>query len=153
MSRTIIETERTLPYPAADLCRLVGDVRAYPTFIPWLKELRVLKETPKPDGGWEGEAEAVVGWRAFVERFTSRVRCEPEKGEVDVGLVKGPFRTLDNRWRFVADGAATRVRFFIAYEFKNPILQAAVSANRDKVAARVMDAFEKEARRRLGKPA
>ncbi|MEJ0061103.1 MAG: type II toxin-antitoxin system RatA family toxin [Terricaulis sp.] len=135
MARTILEATRDMPYAPADLCRLVGDVRAYPHFIPWLKSLRVIEEHPKPDGGWEGSAEAVVGWKAFEERFTSKVRCEPEKGEVDVAMVRGPFHTLDNRWR-----KAARVRFYIAYEFKNPLLQAAVNANRDKLAGRIMAA-------------
>jgi phosphatidylserine/phosphatidylglycerophosphate/cardiolipin synthase-like enzyme len=43
-----------------------------------------------------------------------------------------------------------RVRFNISYHFKNPILQAAVAANKDKLAARIMGAFEAEAHRRLG---
>ena len=45
------------------------------------------------------------------------------------------------------------MRFRISYQFKNPVLQALVAANKDKVAARVMGAFEREAKRRLAKPA
>ncbi len=111
MARTILEATRDMPYAPADLCRLVGDVRAYPHFIPWLKSLRVIEEHPKPDGGWEGSAEAVVGWKAFEERFTSKVRCEPDKDEVDVAIVRGPFHTLDNRWRFEPQEKGARVRF------------------------------------------
>ena len=48
MSRTVIEAERVLPYAPADLCRLVGDVRVYPEFVPFLKSMRVLRETPLP---------------------------------------------------------------------------------------------------------
>jgi coenzyme Q-binding protein COQ10 len=150
VTRTVIEAERTMPYAADDLCRLVGDVREYPKFIPWLKTLRVIEEHAKEGGGWEGKAEAIVGWKAFEERFTSHIRCEPVKGEVHVALVKGPFHSLDNRWRFEAMDQGARVRFWIAYEFKNPLLQAAVSANRDRLAGRIMASFEKEAKRRLG---
>ena len=150
MARTSLEAERILPYPPADLCRLVGDVREYPKFIPWLQSLRVVKEEPRPEGGWEGVAAAVVGWKAITERFSTHVRCEPAKGEVDVSLVSGPFHALDNRWRFEAHEKGARVRFWISYHFKNPILQAAVAANRDKLAKRIMGAFEKEAHRRLG---
>ena len=151
MSRTTIEAQRTLPYAPADLCRLVGDVRAYPEFIPFLKSLRVTEEEPKPEGGWEGVAEAVVGWKAVTERFATRVRCEPAKGEVDVALVEGPLHALDNRWRFSdAPGGGANVRFWISYHFKNPLLQTAISANRDKLASRIMAGFEKEAKRRLG---
>lgn len=150
MSRIVIEAERVLPYAPADLCRLVGDVRAYPEFIPWLQSLRVVKEEPRDEGGWEGVATATVGWKAITERFSTSVRCEPAKGEVDVALVSGPFHALDNRWRFDPHEKGAKVRFWISYQFKNPLLNAVVSANKDKVAARVMGAFEREARKRLG---
>lgn len=151
MSRTTIEAERILPYAPADLCRLVGDVRAYPNFIPWLQSLRVVKEEPRDEGGWEGVATAIVGWKAITERFSTSVRCEPAKGEVDVALVSGPFHALDNRWRFEPHEKGAKVRFWISYQFKNPLLNAVVSANKDKVAARVMGAFEREAKKRLGR--
>jgi coenzyme Q-binding protein COQ10 len=150
MARANIHAERILPYRPADLCRLVGDVREYPKFIPWLKRLRVTKEEPRPEGGWEGVAEAVVGWKAITEHFATNVRCEPAKGEVDVSLVSGPFHALDNTWRFEPHENGARVRFWIAYHFKNPVLQALVAANRDKLAERIMGAFEREAQRRLG---
>lgn len=150
MARTQIEAERVLPYPPGDLCRLVGDVRAYPRFIPFLQSLRVTEEEPRAEGGWEGVAEAIVGWKAITERFSTTVRCEPAKGEVDVSLVSGPLHALDNSWRFEPHMKGARVRFWISYHFKNPLLQAAVAANRERLAARIMGAFEKEARRRLG---
>ena len=148
--RTTIQAERVLPYAPADLCRMVGDVRAYPEFVPWLMSLRVTKEEPRDEGGWEGVAEAIVGWKAIRERFATTVRCEPAKGEVDVSLVSGPFHALDNRWRFEPHGDGARVRFWISYQFKNPVLQAVVAANKDKLAGRIMQAFETEAKRRLG---
>jgi coenzyme Q-binding protein COQ10 len=149
MSRTTVVAECILPYAPADLCRMVGDVREYPKFIPYLQSLRILKEEQREQGGWEGVAEATVGWKAIRERFTTRVRCEPGKGEVDVSLVSGPFHALDNRWRFEPCEQGARVRFWIAYQFKNPLLNAVASANKDRVAARIMSAFEAEAKRRL----
>jgi len=151
LSVTIIEAERVLPYAPADLCRMVGDVRSYPRFIPWLKSLHIHNETPLPDGGWTGVAEAAVGWKAFHVRFSTKVSCAPARGDVDVDLVRGPFKALENRWRFADDGqGGALVKFWIAYEFKLPILQAAASANRDLAAKKIMAAFEAEARRRLG---
>src|SRR5262245_42196146 len=128
MSAMIVETERRLPYDPEALCRLVGDVRAYPAFIPWLKHIRILQELRRGEG-WEGVAEASVGWRGINERFATKVLCSPETGTVEVTLVRGPFKTLHNRWRFakLEEGGAL-VRFWIAYEFKNPILQAIAAA-------------------------
>lgn len=146
-----MEVVKAMPYAPDDLCRLVGDVRAYPKFIPWLKHIRVLREKPHEEGGWEGAAEAVVGWKAITEAFSTNVRCEPAKGEVDVGLLNGPFRSLINRWRFAKDeqNGGSIVRFYIAAEFKNPILQAVLRANKDLAAKRIMAAFETEAARRF----
>lgn len=149
MTRTVIEAERVLPYAPGDLCRMVGDVREYPKFIPFLQSLRVVREEPRAEGGWEGVASAIVGWKAITERFSTTVRCEPAKGEVDVALVSGPLHALDNRWRFEQHDKGARVRFWISYQFKNPLLQAAISANRDRLASKIMSAFENEARRRL----
>jgi coenzyme Q-binding protein COQ10 len=78
------------------------------------------------------------------------VRCEPETGEVEVALVQGPLHSLQNKWWFRPHEKGAHVRYWIAYEFKNALLQAAISANRDKLAGRIMAAFETEARRRLG---
>lgn len=150
MTRTTLHAERILPYAPAELCRLVGDVRAYPHFVPWLKSLRVTKEEARPEGGWEGVAEAIVGWKAITERFATSVRCEPARGEVDVSLVSGPFHALDNRWRFEPHDDGAKVKFWISYQFKNPVLQALVAANKDKLTSRIMHAFEREAKRRLG---
>lgn len=150
MARTVIEARKVLPYPPEDLCRLVGDVRVYPEFVPFLKTMRIVKEEPREAGGWEGIAEAEVGWQAIKVTFATAVRCEPAKGEVDVSLVKGPLHALTNRWRFKPHADGAEVAYWIAYEFKNPVLQAAISANKDKLADRIMAAFEREAKRRLG---
>jgi coenzyme Q-binding protein COQ10 len=150
LSCTTLSAERLLPYAPGDLCRLVGDVREYPQFIPWLISLRVIREEPREEGGWEGVAEAIVGWKAIREPFATQVRCEPAKGEVDVSLVSGPLHALDNSWRFEPHERGARVRFSISYQFKNPVLQALVAANKDKLTGRIMGAFEREAKRRLG---
>ncbi|MBX9745421.1 MAG: type II toxin-antitoxin system RatA family toxin [Hyphomonadaceae bacterium] len=150
MARTVIEAKRVLPYAPEDLCRLVGDVRVYPEFVPFLTSLRILREEAREAGGWEGVAEADVGWKAIKVTFATRVRCEPAKGEVDVDLVKGPLHSLSNRWRFKPHADGADVSYWIAYEFKNPVLQAAISANKDKLSDRIMAAFEREAKRRLG---
>jgi coenzyme Q-binding protein COQ10 len=148
MSAKTLEAQRHLPYPPEALCAMVGDVRAYPDFIPWIEDLKVTGET-ELSGVREAVAHVRIGWKHLKERFSTKVRCAPAAGEVDVSLVSGPFRTLRNEWRFASDGVGgSMVRFLIAYDFKNPILNALVVANREKVVARIMAAFEAEAARR-----
>jgi coenzyme Q-binding protein COQ10 len=148
MTATVIEAERRLPYAPRDLCEMVGDVRAYPSFIPWILDLKISGER-EHGGVREAVAHVLVGWRAIRERFSTRVQCAPDAGEVEVRLVSGPFRTLHNRWRFDPDGkGGAVVRFHIAYEFKSPVLNSLARVNRAKAADRIMQAFEKEAARR-----
>lgn len=149
MTATVIEAERRLPYAPHDLCELVGDVRAYPKFIPWILDLKLSGER-EHGGVREAVAHVLVGWRAIRERFSTRVRSAPEDGEVDVTLVSGPFRVLENSWRFQPDGqGGSVVRFYVAYEFKSRMLNGLARANRQKAADRIMASFEKEAARRF----
>jgi coenzyme Q-binding protein COQ10 len=143
-----IFVDKRLPFAPADLHALVSDVRAYPQFIPWVKALTLRME--RQDGpAWTGVASALVGWNAFLERFETRVMSKPGTGVIEVSLVSGPFRVLENAWRFRDDGAGgSRVEFRIRYQFKNPILQALAAANRAKAGDRIVAAFEAEARRR-----
>ena len=103
MSATTLQAERRLPFRPEDLCAMVGDVRAYPSFIPWILDMKVSGEHDVA-GGREAVAHVQVGWKAIRERFSTRVRSAPAAGEVDVTLVSGPFRKLENRWRFLPDG-------------------------------------------------
>ena len=97
MALAIVEVERRLPYAPADLCALVADIRAYPRFIPWLKRLDVVSERQDGDA-WLATARAWVGWGALAETFTTQVKARA--GQIDVALVSGPFRRLENHWRF-----------------------------------------------------
>lgn len=148
MSRTVIDSERRLNYAPGDLRGLVADVRSYPNFIPWLQSLEVLSE--RDEGGvHEFTARAAVGWRALRERFTTKVRVEGNR--VDVALVDGPFKHLENSWRFLDGGEGSAlVKFRIVFEFKSMLLQQIANMNRDIVADRIIGAFEKEAARRFG---
>lgn len=148
MSARTIEEHRTLPYDPIDLCKLVADVESYPRFLPWLKSLRITQYAPLGEG-WTGVADAVVGWRAFTVSFATKVRAAPETGEVDVSLVRGPFRTLENTWRFAPAPNGAHVHCRLRYEFKNGVLQTLVDSNKQRVMARILGAFESEAARRL----
>ena len=150
MGVVVIDERRRFTYPPDALTRLVADVRTYPDFIPWVKSL-TLKLEDADGEAWTGRAVALVGWKSFLERFETRVRSDPAQGLVDVSLISGPFRVLENKWRFQADGqGGALVRFWIKYQFKNPVLQAAATANRTLAANKIIAAFEQEAARRFG---
>ncbi len=129
---------RVVPYSADLMYRIVSDIERYPQFLPWVLGLRVLSRD-----GDNLTAEMAVGYGAFRERYTSRVTLDPGMRSIDVIAIKGPFRTLENRWRFTPGPSdeSCRIDFSIAFEFKNPLLQVAAARAFEKALMKMTDAF------------
>lgn len=127
---------------------LVAGIERYPEFVKWISALRV-SNAQVVDGVQHCVGEAVVAFKGFTQSFSTAVTADPNKGSVDVTLVRGPLRKLDNRWRFVphADGG-TVVHFFVDYDFSNIVLRALARANHDLAINRIMETFMREAKRR-----
>jgi coenzyme Q-binding protein COQ10 len=133
---------RTVPYPADLMYRVVADVEHYPEFLPWVVALRILS---RDEGGLT--AEMAVGYSAFRERYTSRVDLDPAMRAIAVTATSGPFRRLENQWRFTPEEPqengkeSCRIDFSIVFEFRNPLLQAAAGKAFEKVVRKMTDAF------------
>ena len=54
------------------------------------------------------DAEAEVGFSIVHERFSTRVRLDEPALAIDVDLISGPFRRLENHWRFAPHATADR---------------------------------------------
>ena len=63
---------RFLPYAPAQLLEMVGDVKAYPEFVPWITSMRVWNERTGEHGESQLDAEAGVGFSFLRERFSTR---------------------------------------------------------------------------------
>lgn len=132
---------RIVPYPADLMYRVVAEVEQYPQFLPWVLGLRV--KSRKAD---ELIAEMLVGYKGFRERYTSRVSLDPVARTIDVTQTEGPFRRLENHWRFVPAGEGCEVHFAIDFEFRNRILGAVAGAAFEKALLRMSEAFEARAK-------
>jgi len=137
---------RILPYTPRQLFDLVGDVERYPEFVPWVLLLRTAN--PREDG--EGisiiDAEAEVGFSIVHERFATRVRRDAQALAIDVDLISGPFRKLENRWRFKEHPRGTELSFAIDFEFRSRMLTALLAANFHHACNRLIGCFEARAR-------
>jgi coenzyme Q-binding protein COQ10 len=137
---------RELPYTPDQLFTLVGDVQAYPLFVPWITSMRVWNPREEADGIDSVDAEASVGFAFLTERFSTRVRRDSNTREITVSLIRGPFRRLDNRWRFSSHPTGTLVEFSIDFEFKSRLLEALLAANLSRAAERLIGCFEDRAK-------
>jgi coenzyme Q-binding protein COQ10 len=137
---------RIVPYTADLMFQVVADVEQYPKFLPWVIALRVLtREHVK--GREVVTAEMAVGYGALREKYTSRVILDPAARTIDVAQTSGPFKVLENHWRFAPQGVdRCRVEFSIAYEFKSRLLNAVAGAAFGKAYIKMADAFEARAK-------
>jgi coenzyme Q-binding protein COQ10 len=141
---------RILPYQPDQLADLVADVKAYPQFVRWVTDMRTWNRREERPGVCVEDAEASVGFSFLKERFSTWVRHDRNAPKVEVGLLRGPFRHLKNRWEFFPHPEGTRVEFMIDFAFANPLLNGMLQANFDRAVAALMGSFEAEARRRYG---
>jgi coenzyme Q-binding protein COQ10 len=80
------------------------------------------------------------------------VRRNRETGEIFVSLTKGPFRKLENHWKFhpLSDGS-TLVEFWVSYEFSIPWLGKLFNSKQAKAETVILNAFERRAEQRFQK--
>lgn len=142
---------RILPYQPRQLFELVGDVERYPEFVPWVTRLRAWNRREVGEGVTTLDAEADVGFSIVRERFATRVRLDEPALTIEVDLISGPFRRLNNRWRFKEHPKGCELTFEIDFEFKSRLLQALLAANFHHAVNRIVGCFEDRAARLYGR--
>jgi len=135
---------RTVPFSADLMFQVVADVEQYPKFLPWCVALRVLsRERVKNRDVLT--AEMAVGYGALREKYTSRVILDAATRTIDVAQTSGPFKQLENHWRFTPTDDGCAVDFSILFEFKSRLLHGVAGHAFEKVMLKMTDAFEARA--------
>lgn len=136
-----------MPYSASEMYALIADVASYPQFLPWCSGARIRARKPQPDGSEVLEADLVISFKVFRERFGSRVTLHPAQHRIDVAYLDGPFRYLNNHWQFdPVDQSHCDVDFFVDFEFRSKTLQAIIGVVFNEAMRRIVRAFEDRAR-------
>ena len=142
---------RRVPFTAQQMFDLVADVEAYPQFLPLCESLTVLAR--REDGtNTVLDARMGVGYKAIHEKFTSRVTLMPAAPSILVEYLDGPFRRLENRWRFVSVDGGSDIDFYVDYEFRSPVLALLMGVMFDKAFRQFAGSFEDRARKVYGRP-
>jgi coenzyme Q-binding protein COQ10 len=140
-----LSTTRRVRHAAAQMFDLVADVEHYPEFVPLCQSLAV-RERLKQGGKDVIVADMTVAYKLVRQTFTSRVTLDRSGLEILVEYLEGPFRQLNNTWKFrpVAPDACD-VEFFIAYEFRSRTLGLLMGTMFDAAFRRFAAAFERRA--------
>ena len=126
---------------------LVADVESYPEFLPWNSAARIRSRDERPDGSEVIEADLVISFKVFRERFGSRVTLWPDAMKIDTDYLDGPFRYLHSGWALqdLPEGGC-QVDFFVDFEFRNALLGRLIGVVFDEAMGRIVRAFEARAK-------
>ena len=146
-----LSTTRRVRHAASEMFDLVADVERYPEFVPLCQSLKVRKRM-QVAGKDVVIADMTVAYKMIRETFTSRVTLDRPNFEILVEYLEGPFRRLNNRWKFRPAGdRVCDVDFFIVYEFRSRTLGMLMGTVFDAAFRRFSTAFEHRADRVYGR--
>lgn len=140
-----------VPYRPDEAFSLVSGIGQYPDFIKWITALRVSGLQETIPGRLECVGDVVVGFKGFIERFSTHVVADSNLRTVTASLIRGPFKRLHAIWTIVPlDRAGCDITLDIDYEFRNPLVAMLAAANHSLAVDRILNAFLVEAQARFG---
>lgn len=132
----VIERSALLSFSTQQMFRLVGDVEAYPLFLPGCTSAHIELA--------EGERVRVrLGFRikGLSDSFATENRLQQDNS-IQMRLVEGPFRKLAGAWEFLPLGeCACKVKLSLTLDFGNRMLEGTLGPWVDRAVNGVMDAF------------
>ncbi len=135
---------RSLPYSAQQMYDLVADVARYPEFLPWCAAARINSLTENGNTRVM-EADLVISFKVFRERFASRVTLFDDTHKIDTKYLDGPFKFMHSTWAFRDTDTGCDVDFHVDFEFRNAILQKLIGVVFNEAMHRIVRAFDDRA--------
>lgn len=140
-----IQESKILPYSAKQMFDLVIDIEKYSEFLPWCKSAKIVERISSENL----HAELLINFKNLFEKYTSDVQYAKlgDSGYfVDVVAIKGPFKSLINKWKFTKiNDNKCLVEFFLEFEFNSKILSKMLGAIFQNATKKMMLAFEERA--------
>ncbi len=137
--------KKVLRHTPEQMFALVADVRRYPEFLPWCAACRVLSQDEQ-----KLVADMTIGFKMFRETFRSDVTLS-RPDMIEVRYLNGPFRYLNNTWKFIPHPQGVEVDFYVDFEFRSAILKAAIGLVFNEAVQMMVRAFERRAMQLYGR--
>lgn len=135
-----IQRSALVPYSDSEMYALVADIPAYPRFLPWCGDARIVSRTED-----EVVAAITIAYGGIHKTFTTRNLLQKNK-MMEIRLVEGPFRYLHGYWRFQPlDVRSSKISVDLEFEVENRLLAVALTPVFTTIASQLVDAFHKRA--------
>lgn len=142
---------QTSPYSAREIYDLVLDIERYPEFLPWCRAARILEKEE-----YRLVGELVISFKHITESYVSEVTFTPpdqkNEGRIDVKLMRGPFRHLENHWVFtpMPDGGS-ETHLDLKFQFRTRLLDSLIGMLFGRATLKMAAAFKERADSLYGK--
>ena len=134
-----------MPFSADQMFDLVADIEAYPDFIPWCRDIRIISQNSNLNGRVI-KSEMVVAFKSLRESLISEAVLCDDKSSIEINYREKLFKHFHSNWRFhQRDDGLSLVEFETRYEFKTKILEVLAGAFFWRAAQMIVSAFEERA--------
>lgn len=140
---------RLLKFSNEQLFHVVSNVQSYKQFVPWCQESNVVTKTTSGV-----EAELVVGFGYFQERYISVVEMDRPRKVIATSKETSLFEYLRTEWRFtpnLTDPRKCWVTFEVEFKFKSALYNQAADMFLKEVVNKMVAAFEGQCKKEFPK--
>jgi ribosome-associated toxin RatA of RatAB toxin-antitoxin module len=142
---TVVEKSALVKFSAQQMFDLVNDIEAYPRFLPWCGDSRILKRE-----GDIVEAELLISKGGFKKSFSTRNKID-EGGRITVSLLEGPFTYLEGTWDFMPlREDASKISLNLEFEMPGVLASLAFGAVFNQICNTMVSSFSQRAKEIYG---
>ena len=135
------EENKTVSYTKDQMFDLVADIDRYDEFLPWCNNSKIISSST------EGDKQIIIadleiGYDQFVYTYRSEVKLHKDKTEINVRNLDGPFKYLENNWKFnTLSEHECEIQFNIDFELNISLLDMLMKKFFDLAFQKMVDAF------------
>ena len=135
------EESKTVNYSKDQMFDLVADIDRYDEFLPWCNNSKIINISIKDDIKIV-IADLEIGYDQFVYTYRSEVKLHKDKSEINVRNLDGPFKYLENNWKFVTvNESECEIQFKIDFELNITLFDILMRKFFDLAFQKMVDAF------------
>ena len=135
------QENKTVRYTKDQMFDLVADIERYDEFLPWCNNSKIIN-TKKEGDKKIVIADLEIGYDQFVYTYRSEVKLYEDKSQINVRNLDGPFKYLENSWKFTTvNDFECEIQFSIDFELNVSLLDILMKKFFDLAFQKMVDAF------------
>ena len=140
------EESKTVRYTKDQMFDLVADIDCYDEFLPWCNNSKIINTSIEGDKKIV-IADLEIGYDQFIYTYRSEVILFNDKSQIKVKNLDGPFKYLENNWRFVEiNNNECEIYFDIDFELNISLLDILMKKFFDMAFQKMTEAFIERAK-------